>query len=299
MAQIDAVDRKCTSRTDVSAAVAHAPASEEPFEAGPPDQWTYRVRIMLRRLLLMVRRPVLVPMSVGLVSGLALIHFFDSGAPVAVGEAMIIGGLVTGGFVWTQSLMTEIADRRELRIRLGLGSDLRRADLARTDLTGVYLRGRQLSGARLSYAQCLNADFGLSDLRHARLTEGVFVGSCFDAADLAMAGAYKADLSQCSLRGADLRGARLAHARLLHADLSGADLRGADLRSADLTGAELSGADLGGCWFSGSTRWPTGFESETRRVGHEDRRGRLFMLDASEGPVSLHEGLAPDIDLTT
>lgn len=241
---------------------------------------------------LTVQAAVTLPLFIGIGVGLIVYHTTESGLPRQLAEGLFVGGLLSGGFAWSQAVASELSERRALRVQLGLGSDLRLADLADANLSHAYLRGRQLAGAKLSNTRLFQADFSAANLRDARLTESQAVGAHFSSADMTAAGGYKANFSQCHLDNATLQGASLCHAKFTQADLRGADLRNADLRGADLTGAELEGALLEGCWYSDSTRWPKGFEpsSGTRDEG-TDNLGRIHKPESAIGE-------APVIDLT-
>ncbi len=240
------------------------PATNSPEKPHLPFRWGYWRSVLAGMVWLLVSRPVLVPMVVGLVSGYLLLRFGDPNRFETLGEGLMLGGLISGGFAWTQSVTKQLGDRRSLQIQLGIGSDLRNADLAKTDLSGAYLRGRSMSGARLSYARCYFADLSKADLIDARLTGGTFLGTSFVGAHMTALGGFKADFRTCNLSGANLQRASLCHADLRHADLSDADLRHADLRGCDLRDAKLRGARLTGAWYTRSTQWPEGAEYPSR-----------------------------------
>lgn len=72
------------------------------------------------------------------------------------------------------------------------------------------------------------------------------------------------DLTEADLAGANLRCADLGDANLMAASLRGANLSGANLAGADLSHAELDGAQLRGAIYDTATRWPEGFQPQSR-----------------------------------
>lgn len=224
---------------------------------------------------------MIIPVVVGVGFGLIVQRFWPE--RVAIAEGFIIGGLLSGLFNYGQAIVETTKERRQLQIQLAAGTDLRNADLAGIDLSRTYLREKDLEGARLSRTTCYEADFSYSNLRDARLTKGLFTRTNFDCADMTKAGCFEADLSRCSLVNTNLQGASLCGTDLGKSDLTNADLRGADLRRASLDGASLHEADLRNAWYSNSTRWPRGYEPPANP--EQDRHGRLFRDDNSEGPA--------------
>ena len=132
-----------------------------------------------------------------------------------------------------------------------LGANLPRANLFGANLYGANLYGANLSGANLSRANLFGANL---------------YGANLSGADLFGANLYGADLFGANLSGAYLSRAYLLGANLYGANLSGAYLSGADLSRAYLLGANLSGADLFGACANRGTRWPHGFDPESKGV---------------------------------
>ncbi len=275
--------------------VLRPPATSRPDEPHLPFRWEYWRSVFGGMVWLLVSRPVVVPMVIGLVSGYLLIRFGDPSRFGSLGQGLMLGGLISGGLAWTQSVTKQLGDRRGLQIQLGLGSDLRNADLAKTDLSGAYLRDRRMSGARLSYARCYNADLSKADLRDARLTGGAFFGTSFTAADMTSLGGFQADFRNCRFNDANLQRASLCHADLRHADLTGADLRSADLRGCDLRDAKVTGARFSGAWYTRSTQWPDGDEFPGRNGN--GTLGLVLKLESESGEIEpvidLAEGNVP------
>ena len=118
--------------------------------------------------------------------------------------------------------------------------DLRRADFSGQVLEGIYLDD--------------------SDLREADFT----------GADLYWAIAFRTNFEDAILKNAQLGGASLREAKFRGADLRGAyisldNLLGSPtLEGADLTDALMDGAVLIGCEYNELTRFPSGFDSESR-----------------------------------
>ncbi len=195
---------------------------------------------------------VLLPCAALLAAGFAVVLRFqadDWAGPV--GQGLITGAILTGGFGWIEALNGVIQAERSRQIDLGTADSLHHADLANLALTGMYLRHADLRGARLSGAKAEGIDLHGADLTDARLTKAVLHNADFTNATLVGAGCYQADLTGADLRWADLRGASLGEALLAGADLRGADCRKADLRGATLTDVAIDAeTQFGGAWVS-------------------------------------------------
>lgn len=282
--------KRCQRAVDAEPSVRLA-ATMRPSDAAGQRRTPEEHRATLKHWRDLSMKPAItIPLLVGLLTGLILYHSTKSGLPRQLAEGLVVGGILSGGFAWSQAVSSELASRRALRLQLGLGSDLRLADLAGANLSHAYLRGRQLAGVKLSGARLFEADLTTVNLRDARLTEVVAFGSSFEGADLTAIGGYKADFRTCKMQNVVLQGAALCWADFGNADLRNADLRNADLRGADLTGADLAGAKLDGCWFTRSTKWPAGYESKDPQFDRLDSRNRILKMEASTGE-------APEIDL--
>jgi len=99
---------------------------------------------------------------------------------------------------------------------------------------------------------------------------------CVEAAVVAIAYLWDADLRGAYLRGAYLRNANLRGANLRGADLRDANLRDAYLRNANLRGADLRDANLGG--------------AEGIIDGGQDRRDYQFLGGLFEGALRIYAG---------
>ena len=232
-----------------------------------------RVRSLGREAIRLSGWHILAPSAALLVLGLTTMLFGAGQTWSAVGQALLTGAIVTGGFGWTEALNSALRSERERQIDLGTGGALRNADLAQLTLTGMYLRHADLNGARLSGVLARNADLHGSKLRDARLTGATLEGSDLTNADLTGAGCYEADFTRADLRWATLVGAGLGKAVLADAQLAGADLRFADLRAADLSDATIDDdTRLEGAWISDRTRLPDGWDPVHLRMETKSHR---------------------------
>ena len=177
-----------------------------------------------------------------------------------VGRSIVVGSFVTGIFACTGRLAAAKHKRDDLRVQIGMNSDLRNSDLVDVEVREVFLRGRNLTGARLSRARMHNADFSAADLTDSRLTGGSFVDSLFRGSVMVGLGGYGAEFKNCIFAGADLTRAILVKADLRKSDLRSVDFTRADLRSADLRKVEnINLAIFDRTWYSSKTKWPKGF----------------------------------------
>ena len=190
-------------------------------------------------------------------------------------------------------MLRVVSESQNLRLTIGLRSDLSGIDLrgrplqdallAKKLLNGAYLEGAHLErailrGARLRHAtgavNMTGADLTAADLTLADLSgeksPSFLLGARLSDATLKRTVLIRAvlrtaDLQRVKARGALLQGADLRHADLRAADLTGANLHSADLRGARLQGARLCDAELQntrleGVQHSGSTLWPESFD---------------------------------------
>ncbi len=98
-----------------------------------------------------------------------------------LGTALIGGAVVAGAVLYLERQFSRAAERRDLRLQLGMqkdlsGIELRMRDLSgfnlvRKNLQGADLRGADLRGANLSGADLTNAILNNADLRGAKLDE--------------------------------------------------------------------------------------------------------------------------------
>lgn len=265
-----------------------APTHKVPVDTKPRDTkapgYSFRrvkhaAKSLLRKL---VNFWVFFPSFVGLVFGVALFvyapvssafeEFDDEGhltetsikwneTEFFIGRSIFVGSFVTGIFAWTGGVAAAKHKRDDLRVQIGMATDLGNADLVDVEVREVFLRGRELTGARLSRAHMHNADFSGADLTDARLTAGSFVDSDFEDAVMIDIGGYRANFRGCRFMGANLTRAILVEANLSKSDILNANFSHADLRGADLRAAKnISSAGFHRTWYSGKTKWPSGFD---------------------------------------
>jgi uncharacterized protein YjbI with pentapeptide repeats len=110
----------------------------------------------------------------------------------------------------------------------------------------VMLEAADLAGAQLWGANLRAAGFCLANLSGAELRGASLAGANLRSANLEGAGLRDARMQGVNLRGANLRGTDLRDADLEGAHLSGADLKDANLRRARLPGTDLRQASLEG-----------------------------------------------------
>ncbi len=264
---------------------------------------------------------VLIPCAVLLTLGLAalgVVEFLLPGSSTlnSLGEAFIVGALVTGGFGWAGAMNSAITAERDRQIDLGSAASLDHADLAGLELTGMYLRHRQLPGVRMSQVNAHGIDLHGANLMDARFTDAVLHEADFTNANMRRAGCFGADFTGADLRGARLDGASLGNAVLSRAKLQGAKLKHADLRGADLTGAFTDDATaLEGAWVDEGTKLP--LDLVANRLGEElalatpsgsvlfdltvdkDPQGyfrRLVLRDQDLSKVRVQRGTTLDLD---
>jgi hypothetical protein len=192
-------------------------------------------------------------------------------------------------------MLRRATESQNLRLTIGLRTDLSGLDLRgrpleeallagkvldRAYLEGAHLQRAILHGARLRRAtggavNLTGADLTKADLRFADLSGGgrrrsFLAGARLSDATLERTVLIRADLRTADLQRVNARGALLQGADLRDADLRGANLTRANLQSADLRGVRLQGARLCGAdltktrldkvQHSASTRWPKSFD---------------------------------------
>lgn len=205
--------------------------------------------------------------------------------------------------------------RTRLERAILFGCDLRRADMRGAYLKRADLRGATMKGANLSLADLTQTDFregriaiphpdkGLQAVRHeiraGELEEVNFSGARLDLSQFDNAAAFRADFTDCSMRGARLNGANLKDANLSGAILDGAEVVGTNLEGARLTGAVLTGVDVDKALisktdFSGCLRSPDAASLERAEqmlaaaLGHQafalsgGKEGRPAALDGED-----------------
>ena len=149
---------------------------------------------------------------------------------------------------------TRWPDRFEIERSIGPSTNLASADLSAAGLSGDDLSRVNLSAAELSGLDLSGANLSRANLSGANLSGAELSEAALDGAVLCGAALSKANLMEANLSSADLTGA----------DLTGADLCGANLCGANLSEAKLKGADLAGARYNEHTRWPEGFDFESR-----------------------------------
>jgi uncharacterized protein YjbI with pentapeptide repeats len=231
----------------------------------------------LRRSILAVRAPTLVPLKNPVIRVLGGLTFYfvlpiammlftwkaavfpawGSGLLcVAVGVTASHAMLPLATVSWrSKALLSVIAAIMTGGVILGFGPPRRPFDLFRANLSNQWLQGYDLNRA---------------DLRFANLTSAILAG-----ANLSLSNLFDADLSGANLTQADLSGANLGLANLNranltltildHADLGGANLNGAILDSAILTAAKFDFADLSGARLDHTNLIKAGLDSAKLR----------------------------------
>lgn len=154
------------------------------------------------------------------------------------------------------------------------------ADLERAILHGARLRRATGGAVNLTGADLTSADLTLADLSGegsspsfllgARLADATLKRTVLIRAVLRSADLQRANARGALLQGADLRKADLRGANLTRANLHSADLRGARLQGASLCDAELEKTRLEGVQHSASTRWPKSFDPYAAGLEEED-----------------------------
>jgi len=134
-----------------------------------------------------------------------------------LGTALIGGAIVGVAILYLQGQLSRGAERRNLRLQLGLTNTLAGIDLSGRDLSGFYLPEKDLRGANLSGANLRGANLSGTQLDHADLTKADLRGTKLDATNLVPRGALvpTGDLvpgpliPDASLQGVVLEGAKV------------------------------------------------------------------------------------------
>jgi uncharacterized protein YjbI with pentapeptide repeats len=136
--------------------------------------------------------------------------------------------------------------RENLRLTLGVQSNLRNIDLSNRSLPSIYLGGKDLRSAKLAGTNLRGATLAGASLNDADL----------QGAHLERARLDNAHLENAGLQWAHLQDAVLAGARLFETDFTRADLRGANLAGA-INPAQHP-ASFGQAEYDSRTKWPSG-----------------------------------------
>lgn len=242
-----------------------------PPDYRPPSESGRVKNSVTGTLRLLLVGSVLTPSILGAFAGSLLLIFADGNQSAErIGQGLIVGASISGLFAWTQAIAGQVQRRNDLRVQVGLVSDLRRADLVGLQVNDVFLRGRQLSGARLSRSRMHGGDFSGAEMIDTRMTKASFFESVFDDAKMIAIGGFETDFRGCSFARVDLTRAILAQADLRGANLRSANLSHADLRGADLRRAKIDEATtMTGCWYDHQTLWPDGFDPSAQADMHE------------------------------
>ena len=131
----------------------------------------------------------------------------------------------------------------------------------RLNLTYVDLRGLQLFGANL-----FGVNLEASSLEDARLIKADLSQSYCPEICLKNAVIDEASFRRAFLQDADLQGVHQETNSYRGPDFRGATLSGAFLHDADLTSARLKGAILDGARANSETRWPAGFDWQSKGI---------------------------------
>lgn len=111
-------------------------------------------------------------------------------------------------------------------------SNLNRAILTNNDMSDGYFLSTSFDGADLSDSLISKAVFDFASLKEAVLKNSIAIKASFEEVDLSSADLFAADLRRASFRKANL-----SHANFVAADLSGAILDGALLCGTDFKAA--------------------------------------------------------------
>jgi uncharacterized protein YjbI with pentapeptide repeats len=145
-----------------------------------------------------------------------------------LGSALVGGAVVATAVLYVEQQLSKEADRRDLKLQLGLQDNLIGIDLSGRDLAGFHLAGKDLRNAVLRGANLQRAN-----LSGARLDHAVLVGADF--------------------RGAKLDETPLYPSKTLYPS---ADLVPGPI----LPDAVLQGVSLTGAKYDADTRWPKNFD---------------------------------------
>jgi hypothetical protein len=157
-----------------------------------------------------------------------------------LGTALIGGALVAIAGFYLEHLISSNAEKRALRVQLGLQKDLSEIDLFKRDLSGFHLANKKFKGANLV---------------------------CADLRDTNLSGA---DLTDAMLNYADLRGARMDEIGLYPSETlfpSNERFPGSIYQEATINNTSLYGAI-----YDANTRWPSNIEPDRVCAVNVDRR---------------------------
>ena len=140
-------------------------------------------------------------------------------------------------------------------------------DIPGDSYAGMVLDHQELHRALLNEVQAPRASFRHANLRGAFMSEAVFDGSDFTAANLIMTFLDRSSLVDCCFRDCVAFSCGFRKVDLRGADLTGAQVRGAEFSGARLQGACLLCIDLELATFEGAvydthTVWPAGFKPQ-------------------------------------
>jgi uncharacterized protein YjbI with pentapeptide repeats len=228
----------------------------------------------LRRLILPLRAPTLVPLKNPWLRGFGHWTFFYVLPTVMIlfawkaavfptwgsGLLCITAAVVTshallplGKVPWkSKATLTVSASIITLFLILGIGPFRRHFDLHHANMSNLWLlrgdlRHANLGSANLIAAHLFDTNLSSADLSFADVSRADLSGS-----DLSQARLYSTNFGYATLYRASLKGAYLVNARLNGASLVEADLSGANLSLADLTYAELTFANFDHATLSGT-----------------------------------------------
>lgn len=94
-----------------------------------------------------------------------------------LGVTLIGGAVVALAVLYLERQFTRGAERRDLRLQIGLQNNLAGIDLRRRDLSGFHLAGKDLRGANLSGTNLRGANLSGASLRDAVLNDADLRGA--------------------------------------------------------------------------------------------------------------------------
>ncbi|MCM3039494.1 pentapeptide repeat-containing protein [Paenibacillus motobuensis] len=157
-------------------------------------------------------------------------------------------------------------------------------EIEHTKMSGIDIRGTNLSCSLI-----VESNLDRAILTHNDMSDGYFLSTSFDGADLSDSLMSKAVFDYASLKEAILKNcigikASFEEANLSSADLSAADLRRASFRKANLSHANFAGADVTGAILDGALLYGTSFKDAK---GIDEVSANYVIIGTEAEPVRL------------
>jgi uncharacterized protein YjbI with pentapeptide repeats len=108
----------------------------------------------------------------------------DADRSSELGATLIGGAVVAIAVLYLERQVSSEAERRELRLQLGLQNSLAGIDLRNRDLSGFHLAGKDFRGANLAGANLRGANLSGGNLRDATLNGADLRGAKLDETPL-------------------------------------------------------------------------------------------------------------------